>query len=251
MLGRMAFAAALVIAGGAAWAEDATPPKEAAPAKEAAPQDAAPAKDAAKDVAPAPPVNPKIDVARGDRWTYEVRDDITDELKTILDFAVTDVTDAEIDTRARFTNAVTNAETTAVQVFDPRWRLKDNGVNVWRPALEETGIPADIKVGKTWSYSYDSSRVNPPAHFRFAGKAKVLSYEHVAVANGLAFDAFKIVYDFAVTPVVNNRKFEMHVELWYAPEANRYVKRLYESRQNRKLLEASLETLRDYRHREK
>ena len=164
---------------------------------------------------------------------------------------MTDVTDTEIDTRARFTNPTTNAETNAVQVFDPRWRIKDNGVNVYRPALEETGIPADIKVGKTWSYSYEANRVNPPAHFRFAGKAKVQSYEHVAAANGLAFDAFKIVYDCAVTPVVNNRKFQEHVELWYAPDANRYVKRLFESRQNGKLLEASLETLRDYSRREK
>jgi hypothetical protein len=222
MLGWIAFAAALVIAGGhAARAEDAAP------------------------------VHSKIDVARDDRWTYEVRDDITDKLKTVLDFVVTDATDAEIDTRARFTDAVTNAETTAVQVFDPRWRLKDNGANVYRPGLEETGIPADIKVGRTWSYSYESSRVNPPAHFRFAGKAKVQSYEHVAVANGLAFDAFKIVYDAAATPVVNNRRFEFHVELWYAPDANRYVKRLYVSRQNGKLLEASLETLRDYSRRAK
>ena len=228
-LARLAMAVAFAVAGGcAAFADDDTKPSD-----------------------PNPPVNPKIEVSRGDRWTYELRDDITDELKTILDFAVTDVTDSEIDTRVRFTNAMTNAETNGVQVFDPRWRLKDNGVATYRPALEHGGIPADIQVGKTWPYSYEMSRINPPANFKFVGKAKVESWERVAVGNGLAYDAFKIVFNSAVTPVVNNRKFEEHVELWYAPAANRYVKQIYESRQNGKLVEATVQTLRDYRRRDK
>src|ERR1700690_3668285 len=96
-IARLAMAAVFAVVGGcAALAADDTKPND-----------------------PNPPANPKIEVSRGDRWTYELRDDITDELKTILDVAVTDVTDSEIDTRVRFTNASTNAESTAVQVFDP------------------------------------------------------------------------------------------------------------------------------------
>lgn len=212
---------------------------------------AALADDDAKPSDPNPPASIKIEVARGDRWTYEVRDDITDELKTILDFAVTDVTDSEIDTRVRYTNAATNAETNGVQVFDPHWRLKDNGAATYRPALEDGDIPADIQVGKAWSYSFEMSRINPPGNFRFAGKAKVESWERVTVGNGLAYDAFKIVFTSAVTPVVNNRKWEERIELWYAPAANRYVKQIYESRQNGKLVEATIQTLRDYHRRDK
>jgi hypothetical protein len=66
----------------------------------------------------------------------------------------------------------------------------------------------------------------------------------------LAYDAFKIEFNTAATPVVNNRKFEEHILQWYAPAANRYVKFVYESRQNGKLLESSVQTLRDYRRRE-
>jgi hypothetical protein len=225
---RLATAVAFVLAGGcAALADDDTKPND-----------------------PNPPASVKIEVARGDRWTYEVRDDVTDELKTILDVAVTDVSDSEIDTRVRFTNASTNAESTAVQVFDPRWRLKDNGAAIYRPALDHFGIPADIQVGKTWSYNFEMSRINPPGNFKFAGKAKVESWERVSVRNGLAYDAFKIVFNSAATPVVNNRKLEEHIVQWYAPAANRYVKLVYESRQNGKLLEATVQTLRDYRRRE-
>jgi hypothetical protein len=46
------------------------------------------ADDDAKPSDPNPPASVKIEVSRGDRWTYELRDDITDELKTILDVAV-------------------------------------------------------------------------------------------------------------------------------------------------------------------
>jgi len=225
----LAMAVAFAIAGGcAAFADDDTKPSD-----------------------PNPPVNPKVEVSRGDRWTYEVRDDITDELKTILDFAVTDVTDSEIDTRARYTNTATNAETNSVQVFDPNWRMKDNGGATFRPGNDQTGIPTDLQVGKTWPFHFDMVRINPPANFRFVGKATVESWERVAVANGLAYDAFKVVYNSAVSPVVNNRKWEEHVELWYAPSANRYVKRRYESRQNGKLFEATVETLREYQRRSK
>jgi hypothetical protein len=209
------------------------------------------ADDDPKPSDPNPPATTKIEVARGDRWTYEVRDDITDELKSILDFAVTDVADSEIDTRARFTNVATNAESASVQVFDQNWRLKDNGGAIFKPAEDETGIPADVQLGKAWTYGFEMSRISPAAHFKFVGKAKVYAWERVTVANGLAFDAFKIVYNSAVTPVVNNRKWEVHVELWFAPAANRYVKRRYESRQNGKLVEASIETLRDYQRRAK
>jgi hypothetical protein len=210
---------------------------------------AALAEDDTKPSDPNPPVNPKIEVARGDRWTYEVRDDVTDELKTILDLTVTDVTDSEIDTRARFTNAATNAESTNVQIFDPRWRMKDDGAAIYRPAAEETGIPTDIQVGKSWSYNYEYSKVNPPANVKLVGKAKVESWERITVGNGLAYDAFKIVFNSSVTPVVNNRKWEWHVVLWYAPAAHRYVKRIFESRQNGKLNDASVQTLRDYHRR--
>jgi hypothetical protein len=163
---------------------------------------------------------------------------------------VTDVADSEIDTRVRFTNASTNAESTAVQVFDPHWRMKDNGSLIFRPGNENYGIPPDIQVGKTWSYSYEMSRINPPGNFKFAGNAKVESRERVTVRNGLACDAFKIVFNHAGTPVVNNRKLEEHIVQWYAPAANRYVKLVYESRQDGKLLEATAQTLRDYRLRE-
>jgi len=199
---------------------------------------------------PNPPATIKIDVARGDRWNYDVRDDLTDELRRVVEVAVTDVTDSEIDVRLRATNVTTNAEATSVALFDRDWRQKETGQLMFHPADDQTGVPTDIQVGKTWPFKFQMTRANPPARGNFIGTAKVESWERVDLGNGLAYDAFKIAYDSSVTPVVNNRKVEWHVELWFAPAAQRYVKRRLESRQNGKLVESTLETLRDYQRRE-
>ena len=178
--GRLAMAAALCACSAAAppFADDDTKPSD-----------------------PNPPAQPyRLRCREATDGPMRLRDDVTDELKTILDFAVTDgASDFEIDTRVRFTNAATNAEMNAVQVFDPHWRLKDNGA--WRLIDRRSRIVVfqpDIQVGKTWcSYNFELSRINPPGNFKYAGKAKVVSWERVSVRNGLAYDAFKIEFNTA------------------------------------------------------
>jgi hypothetical protein len=54
-----------------------------------------------------------------------------------------------------------------------------------------------------------------------------------------------------VTPFVINRKWERQVELWCAPAADRYVKRHLEARQNGKLVDSTVETLKEYQRRQK
>ena len=208
------------------------------------------AADDTKPTDPNPPTTIKIDVARGDRWTYEVRDGLTDELRHVFEYAVTDVSDSEIDARLRILNPVTNAETVSLVVFDRNWRRKETAAERFRPADEETGVPSDIQVGKTWQYNFEMSRNNLPSRVKFDGKAKVESWERIDLGNGLAFDAFKITYDASITPVVNNRKWQQRFEQWYAPAVQRYVRLSFESRLNGKLVESTAETLRDYQRRE-
>jgi hypothetical protein len=68
----------------------------------------------------AAPVDPKIQVSLGDSWTYDVRDDVSGDLKSSVTFEVTKVTDAEIETRATRQIQITSAKTTAVERFDLR-----------------------------------------------------------------------------------------------------------------------------------
>jgi hypothetical protein len=196
-----------------------------------------------------PPANPKLNVMPGDRWTYEVSGKGTKQVKYILDLTVTDVTATEIAASAHFSNADTGLQNTVVQRFDRNWRLIQEAYSSYSPAYEETGVPADIKVGKTWSYSFMRSKNDPPAAAHYVGTAKVESWERVAVANNLAFDAFKIVYNSVATPVGGGAKWRQRVVMWYAPAANRYVKQLSESSQNGKITEGAVETLSAYRGR--
>jgi hypothetical protein len=64
-----------------------------------------------------PPASVKVDVARGDQWIYEQRDGLTDELKFVVSYVVTDVSDSEIDSRVRFKNPTANTENTSLQTW--------------------------------------------------------------------------------------------------------------------------------------
>src|ERR1700720_3279848 len=85
-------------------------------AQQAPPQAAAPP-DAAASVQPAKAVVPMEEPRPGDRWTYEVRDEITGTITTARENVVTDVTPTEISVRYKNVGA-TN---TGFVVYDRSW----------------------------------------------------------------------------------------------------------------------------------
>jgi hypothetical protein len=208
---------------------------------------AAVAEDAPKPDLPAAPVNPVIQVSRGDSWTYDLRDDVTGDIKGTLAFEVTKVTDAEIETRVSQEKEATNGRTTSTTIFDARWRMKDNGKFVFRPYLDTTGIPQDLQMGKSWSFKYASLRKGAALTREFAGVGKVDGWEHVTLPSGLVYEAFKIDVTATATLAGNGRKLENHSIMWFAPAINRLVKRIDESRVNGKLEDATEQTLREYK----
>ena len=97
---------------------------------------------------------------------------------------------------------------------------------IYRPAARANWNPSRISRSARRGLTASSCRgsIRPPTS-SLPAKPKWFPGNASPSRNGLAYDAFKIVFNSAVTPVVNNRKWEEHVELWYAPAANRYVKR--------------------------
>ncbi len=204
------------------------------------------ADDAVKVDQPAAPTNLAIQVSRGDVWTYDVRDDIVDEAKGTIAFEVTKVTDGAIETRTVQHKQATNAETTNADIFDSRWRLKDNSKFVYQPHSDDSGVPEDLQVGKSWSFKFESVRKGAAQTREFAGVGKVEAWERVTLPNGSAYDAFKIDVRFA-TFTANDRKRETHTVMWFAPAVNRVVKRIDEIRVNGKLEDSTEQTLREYK----
>jgi len=206
---------------------------------------AAVADDAAKSDQTAPPVSPAIQVSPGDSWTYDIRDDITGEVRGTVTFEVAKVTEAEIETRVAKKKQLLHTETTSKEIFDSHWRMKDNGKVVFRPALETTGVPDDLAVGKSWSFKHQASPKGSAVTREFAGVGKVEAWEHVTLPNGSGYDAFKI--DVTAAAAIGNRKQEQHSIMWFAPAVNRLVKRKDESRANGILRDATEQTLREYK----
>jgi hypothetical protein len=104
-----------VIASGSALADD--PAKTDLPAAPAAKTDLPaapaaktdlPAAPAAKTDLPAAPANPSIQIARGDSWTYEIRDDVTGDVRGTISFEVTKVSETEIEHASASKNSSPN-----------------------------------------------------------------------------------------------------------------------------------------------
>jgi hypothetical protein len=90
-----------------------------------APAETPPAASAPAVESPNSP-EPMEDVQTGDHWTYELRDDITGDIKSTVTNTVTDVSGSEISTRI----ALLGNPNTGYQTFDRSWNLTNNGI--WR-----------------------------------------------------------------------------------------------------------------------
>jgi hypothetical protein len=229
-------------------------PATAAPA--ASPSPAAvsptPAASSAPVVAPTPatasaiPTSLEIKVSVGDSWTYDVRDGVTGDARETIVFEVTRIADGNIETRVSQSKRSTGAETTNIEVFDARWRLKDNGKVIFRPYSGLVGAPEDLQIGKTWPINFHAARKGAASTQDIAGAGKLEAWEHVTLPSGVAYDAFKIDLRTAMT-LPGGRKRENHSVQWFAPAVNRVVKRIDENRENGKLRDASEQTLRAYK----
>jgi hypothetical protein len=216
LVASLAFASA-----GAAFAQDAAKPDQPAPAKLA------------------------VHVSDGDSWTYDVRDDVTGDPRGTLAFVVTKATSAEIVTSVTFARPAAKGANT--EVFDARWRMKDNGKVVFRPYRDDTGVPDDMSLGKSWSFKFQTMRKGAVVGQAFAGVGKVEAWERVKLSNAMSFDCYRIDVRQTTTLAANRHRRETHTVMWFAPAANRLVKRTDETRDNGKLLDASTQTLRAYK----
>jgi hypothetical protein len=61
----------------------------------------------------------------GDHWTYEFRDDVSGDVKSVFTNTVTDVTDSEIGIRSTRTGSTNSG----YQTYDHSWNLIKSGVS--------------------------------------------------------------------------------------------------------------------------
>jgi hypothetical protein len=184
------------------------------------------------------------DAQTGDHWTYELRDEITGDIKSTITNTVTDVSAAEISTRI----AALGNSNPGYQNFDRSWNLIYNGT--WRFTPNDgTGVKTPLAVGKTWSFKATDLNSTAGISWRRSGTAKVVAQESVTTRAG-TFDTFKIETTIKVQNANDpTKKVELVQETWYAPVVDHWVKRTAVSRADGRVREKTTIELVEYGRR--
>lgn len=161
-------------------------------------------------------------VLPGDRWVYEVTDEMTGDLKETTTVVVLDVSETEIHTRVSTRGTASPRQI----IFDRTWNRVDDSAWKYRPS-DGTGIRMPLQVGKDWRFESKATHFQSGTASSITGQSKVVGEEKVTTSAG-TFNAFKIE---TTTRQVNandqTKAAIMTATLWYAPSVNRWVRRTY------------------------
>jgi hypothetical protein len=126
-------------------------------------------------------------VLPGDRWVYEVTDEVSGELKLTTTVFVLDVSEQEINTR------VSTRGTGARQiVFDQSWNRIDDSVWKYRPS-DGSGIKKPLQVGKAWRFESKATHFQNGTALTITGESKVVGEEKVTTG-AATFDTSRRKY---------------------------------------------------------
>jgi len=184
------------------------------------------------------------DAQTGDHWTYELRDEITGEVKSTITNTVTDVSGSEISTRI----GVQGNPNSGYQTFDRSWNLTSTGA--WRYAPNDgTGVRPPLAVGKNWSFKSTDVNSTAGVSLKRSGTSKVVAQESVITRAG-TFDTFKIETSFSVQNANDpTKKVQAVQETWYAPAIDHWVKRSFVSRSDGRVRDKNTIELVEYGRR--
>ena len=165
----------------------------------------------------------------GDRWVYEIRDEITGKIAT-RETVVTEVTPTTVSVRI----SKLGADEQGFTVFDHSWNVVE--ARPWRYSPHDgSGIQSPLEVGKTWPVRGNNINSTNGNVWKRSGTSKVVGQESVTTQAG-TFDTFKIETTFTGTNINNpTLKNEVTSLTWYAPAIDHWVRRTFVSRANKHL----------------
>ena len=180
-------------------------------------------------------------VLPGDRWTYDVTDEITSDLKNTLTVVVVDVSEKEINARV----SSRGTQRPRQVVFDRGWSRIDD--DLWKFAPSDgSGIELPLQVGKEWRFEGNGKNFQSGTTVRSTGQSKVTGQEKITTGAG-TFETFKI--ETVMRHVNSNDQTKVATltsTLWYAPTINRWARKTYKIQQEGRLRESQTEELTDY-----
>ena len=180
-------------------------------------------------------------VLPGDRWVYELTDEITGDLKVTTTVVVVDVSEKEIQTRVSTRGAASPRQI----VFDRTWNRVDDGTWKYRPS-DGTGIRTPLEVGKEWRFENKATHFMNGTSLTNTGQSRVVDKEKITTGAG-TFDTYKI--ETTMRQINSNdqtKAASLNVTLWYAPSVNRWVRRTYKFQVEGRLRDSQTEEMTDY-----
>lgn len=180
------------------------------------------------------------DVRVGDRWSYDVKDDATGDLRRAITYVAIEVTDKEITTRAM----ERGKDRPNTVVFSREWGRIDNGL--WQTRPSGYGIKKPLEVNKEWRNEASTRNLKTGVSLRVSAAAKVAAQEKITTPAG-EFDTFRIEVKVREVNTNDQTKSTAITETtWYAPTVNRWVKRKTETRAEGRLRDSFSEELTEY-----
>jgi len=179
----------------------------------------------------------------GDRWTYDIKDELTGDLRNAVTFVVAEITPKEITARV----SVRGRDRPGTAVYNTDWGRIDDGA--WKYQPSEIGIRTPLQVGKEWRSESNVTNIQSGLALRSSGVAKVVGQEQVTTPAG-TFDTFRIEMTVRqINTKDQTRSSTAIVVYWYAPAINRWVRKKTEVRAEGRLRDSFSEELTEYSRR--
>lgn len=177
----------------------------------------------------------------GDRWTYDVRDEITGETRRTSTYTVIEVTAKELTARV---NWKTRQRPRTV-VYDPYWARIDD--DLWKFAPHDgISLKPPLKAGDQWRTNHVARNMRSGLVLNTSGSAKVTGEETITTPAG-TFRTIKIEIDEQQAQGVDSSRFvTINVQVWYAPEINRWARKKTVVRNEGRVRESFSEELTEY-----
>ncbi len=180
----------------------------------------------------------------GDRWSYDVKDELTGDLKMAFTVVVAEIDQKEITTRV----SVRGRDRPQTMVYDLNWGRVDDGVWRSRPS-DLAGIRKPLQAGKEWRSEGTTTNIQSGVALRTSGATKVVREEQITTPAG-TFDTFRLEATVRQINTTDQTKSStVTFVTWYAPAINRWVKRKTDVRFEGRLRDSFSEELTEYSRR--
>jgi hypothetical protein len=166
-------------------------------------------------------------VAVGDYWTYELKDEFSGAVIQRRKVIVTEVSNSEIATRLHDTKT---GQSRGI-VYDRSWNIVHDWPNRYSPN-SGTGFQLPLKLNAQWEASVDEVNRNTGEIWEISVDSRVTSQENVTTKAG-TFATYRIETTQIVRHLQNpTEKSEISTRTWFCPDINHWVRRNFVRREN-------------------